>query len=162
MKKPLILVLCLALILGLVIGCAGTQTEENPNEPGQTPGQTDEANKSGNAGGDNQNAAGTAEDLKDGTYEAESAHTEHGWYTAKVTIEGGKYTDIEFIKYDGEGKEVDLTEYKHPPAVEAMEQYPKQLLETQDASKVDVISGATSTHKDFLEIMAKIREQAAQ
>ncbi|NLY42578.1 MAG: FMN-binding protein [Clostridiaceae bacterium] len=157
MKRLLLCLLCVFVITGFLFGCAQNRqpAEPAPAQEDGTPG-TGEGTQPPQA----PEAAGTAEGLKDGTYEAESTHTDKGWYSAKVTIQGGKYTDIKFIKYDGEGKEVDLSQYKHPPAVQAMEQYPKQFLEVQDASKVDVISGATGTYESFLEIIAKIRQDA--
>ncbi len=155
MKKTLVLTLCLFMILGVLMGCAGGTQKEPTPEP--TPEPTEEPTPATQPP-----AGGTAQGLKDGTYTAESEHTEHGWYGATVTIKDGKYMNIDFVKYDSEGNKVDMSQYKHPPAVEAMEKYPQQLIEVQDASKVDAIAGATSTYNGLQEIMGKIREQANQ
>jgi uncharacterized protein with FMN-binding domain len=165
MKRLFTLLLCTFLIAGVVVGCTGTEqapdkTEQPSNETQQTPDKDEKEDSASSEYA--QDASGTAENLKDGTYEAESTHTKHGWYKGKITIENGKYTSMEFIKYDSAGKEVDLKQYTHKPVVDAMEQLPKELIELQDAGKIDAISSATSTYNEFLEIIAKIREQASQ
>ncbi|MBZ4645349.1 MAG: lipoprotein [Clostridia bacterium] len=162
MKKLFVIMLCTLLIVGTVISCARAGTQPSP-APSPTPAASPTPVPSPTASPTPvPPAAGTAQGLKDGTYEAESTRSEKGWYKGKVTIKDGKFTVMEFTKYDSEGEKVDLTQYKYPQGVEAVQTYPKKFIEVQDASKVDKISGATTTYNAFQEIIGKIRQQAAK
>lgn len=159
MRKIVGIMLCVLVMMGVFIGCAGAGNQPAPT-PSPTPTATPTPAPTPTPAATPVPGAGTAQGLKDGTYTAESDHTDKGWYAATVTIQDEKYTDIKFTKYDSKGNVVDLTQYKHEPAVEAMEKYPNQLIEVQDPTKIDRISGATGTYNALQEIMAKIRDQA--
>ena len=100
---------------------------------------------------------------KDGTYTVESSLDEKlGKSILTLTIKDKKIVAAEFEGYDlfgnvkGEdygsltGK--DSADYKKAQtAVKAIKIYPAQLVETQDLSKVDAISGASISYGQFVE-----------
>lgn len=108
--------------------------------------------------------SGNAE-VKDGTYSAEySAADEHGWTDRlDVTVEGGKITAATFDSYDAEGnKKSESEEYNNVmkdaggttwPS-EFLPAYSTDLVEKQDAAKVDTIAGATVS-ADSLKVLFK-------
>ena len=57
----------------------------------------------------------------------------------------------------------DSADYKKAQtAVNAIKIYPQQLVETQDLSKVDAISGATISYGQFVETTRRAVEEASQ
>ena len=113
-------------------------------------------------------------DAKDGTYTVESSLDEKlGKSVLTLTVKDKKIAAAEFTGYDlfgnvkGEdygsltGK--DSADYKKAQvAVKAIKTYPQQLLETQDLSKVDAISGATISYGQFVETTKRAVEEAAK
>ncbi|MDO5714408.1 MAG: FMN-binding protein [Tissierellia bacterium] len=104
-------------------------------------------------------------EYKDGNYTGESAPDEWGGkLVAHLTVEGGKIIECTIENLDNNGVEKGEDYGKvdgkitNPGlyqiaqnAVEVTKDYPKELLETQDIKLVDVISGATVSHKAFQE-----------
>jgi major membrane immunogen (membrane-anchored lipoprotein) len=98
---------------------------------------------------------------KDGTYEGRSADDSRGAYSiVSLVVKDGKITSAEFIQYNSDGtvkdenygKEAGEENYKTAQnALEYSKEYPKKLIETQDVSKVDAVTGATSSLKQFQE-----------
>jgi len=128
MKKFLSIFLVVVMVLGLMAGCGGSK-------------------------------------LKDGTYEKTSEPDERGNYaTITVVIKGGKITEAEYVEYtpDGpkdenygkkDGKIENQENYdKAQKALEASKTYGDKLVDAQDPSKVDAVSGATSSHKTFVQL----------
>ena len=111
---------------------------------------------------------------KDGIYTVESSRDEKlGNSTLTLTIKDKKITAVEFTGYDlfGNVKDEeygsltgkDSADYKKAQvAVKAIKTYPQQLLETQDLSKVDAISGATISYGQFVETTKRAVEEAAK
>ena len=113
-------------------------------------------------------------DAKDGTYTVESSLDEKlGKSTLVLTIKDKKIAAAEFTGYDlfgnvkGEdygsltGK--DSADYKKAQvAVNAIKVYPAQLVETQDLSKVDAISGASISYGQFVETTKRAVEEASK
>ena len=111
---------------------------------------------------------------KDGTYTVESSLDEKlGKSVLTLTIRDKKIANAEFTGYDlfgnvkGEdygsltGK--DSADYKKAQvAVNAIKTYPAQLVETQDLSKVDAISGATISYGQFVETTKRAVEEASE
>ena len=111
---------------------------------------------------------------KDGTYTVESSRDEKlGNSTLTLTIKDKKIIAAEFTGYDlfgnvkGEdygsltGK--DSADYKKAQvAVNAIKVYPAQLVETQDLSKVDAISGASISYGQFVETTKRAVEEASK
>ena len=111
---------------------------------------------------------------KDGTYTVESSRDDKlGNSTLTLTIKDKKIVAAEFTGYDlfgnvkGEdygsltGK--DSADYKKAQvAVNAIKTYPAQLIETQDLSKVDAISGATISYGQFVETTRRAIAEASK
>lgn len=99
--------------------------------------------------------------LKDGTYEGRSTDDSRGAYgVVTLEIKDGKITSAEFLQYNADGtvkdenygKEAGEENYKiAQKALDHSSEYPKKLVETQDVGKVDAITGATSSWKQFQE-----------
>ena len=137
--KKFLLIICAGL---LMISC-GNEEKNSPPKPIQN--KIDLSN------------------AKDGIYTAESSLDEKlGKSTLTLTIKDKKIIAAEFEGYDlfgnvkGEdygsltGK--DSADYKKAQvAVDAIKKYPAQLVETQDLSKVDAISGASISYGQFIE-----------
>jgi major membrane immunogen (membrane-anchored lipoprotein) len=98
---------------------------------------------------------------KDGNYEVKTEKDAEGFYCkAKVTIKDKKITNVEWNIYDFEDRVFDET-YEEVYSGEPKYQkqcrndlkgaitYGPKLMETQDIKKVDSISGATWSNKNF-------------
>ena len=111
---------------------------------------------------------------KDGIYIIESSFDDNfGKSVLKLTIKDKKIVAAEFTGYDLFGKVKDenygsLTgkdsdDYKKAQvAVNAIKIYPQQLIETQDLSKVDAISGASISYGQFIETTKRAVEEASK
>lgn len=111
-------------------------------------------------------------DAKDGTYSAESSRDDKlGYSKLTLTIQDHKITDAKFegvdlfgnVKNEDYGSLTgkDSADYKKAQvAVKAINDYPKQLLETQNLGKVDAISGATISYGQFVETAQKAVAEA--
>ena len=111
---------------------------------------------------------------KDGTYIVESSLDEKlGKSILTLTIKDKKIVAADFEGYDlfgnvkGEdygsltGK--DSADYKKAQvAVKAIKTYPAQLVETQDLSKVDAISGASISYGQFVETTKRAVQEATK
>ncbi len=107
---------------------------------------------------------------KDGEYSAKSDADERGnWGEIKIKVSDGKISEVdfkEFVKGGAEkdenyGKGGDEVNYKKAQdALKAAKGYAPKLVETQDVDKVDVVSGATSSHTLFKTIANKALEGA--
>ena len=154
MKKLLIIVFSLLLFpISLITGCGG---EEKKPTPKPASNKIDLSN------------------AKDGTYTVESSRDEKlGNSTLTLTIKDKKIIDAEFTGYDlfGNVKDEnygsltgkDSADYKKAQvAVNAIKAYPAQLVETQDLSKVDAISGASISYGQFVETTKRAVEEASK
>ena len=110
---------------------------------------------------------------KDGIYTVESSlDPQLGKSVLKLTIRGKKITAADFAGFDISGKRKDenygefaatVADYqKAQAAVDAIKIYPAKLVETQDLSKVDAISGATVSYNQFVETVTRAVEEAAK
>ena len=110
---------------------------------------------------------------KDGIYTVESSlDAQLGKSVLTLTIRDKKITAAEFAGFDINGKRKDenygefaatVDDYqKAQAAVDAIKIYPAQLVETQDLSKVDAISGATISYNQFVETVTRAVEEAAK
>ena len=104
--------------------------------------------------------------LKDGTFEGASNPDEQGAVgTVQITVKDGKITDTKYQTKTADGQvkdkeygktkggEVGNQEYyeRAQAVVHSYDQYSKKLTEVGDPTKVDVISGATVAHSQFLQ-----------
>ena len=109
---------------------------------------------------------------KDGIYTVESSLDENfGKSVLTLTIRDRRIVAAKFVGYDIFGKVKDETyglltgkdsaDYKTAQiAVEAIKIFPVQLIETQDLSKVDAISGASISYEQFIETTQRAVEAA--
>ena len=154
MKK--ILLIILFLVPGssfLLSGCGG---EEKPPAPKPAQNKIDLSN------------------AKDGTYTVESSLDEKlGKSVLTLTVKDKKIIEASFTGYDlfgnVKGEEYgsltgkDSADYKKAQvAVNAIKVYPAQLVETQDLSKVDAISGASISYGQFVETTKRAIEEASK
>ena len=154
--KKIFMAICLSLILfplSLISGCGG-EDKNPPPKPAQNKINLDAA--------------------KDGIYTIESSRDEKlGNSTLTLTIKDKKIVAAEFTGYDlfGNVKDEDYgsltgkdsADYKKAQvAVKAIKIYPAQLVETQDLSKVDAISGATISYGQFVETTKRAVEEATK
>jgi len=99
--------------------------------------------------------------LQDGSYEGQSTPDSRGAYAVvKIEVKNGKITSAEFLQYNSDGSLKDENygktsgeeNYKKAQeALEASKKYPEKLVETQNVDKVDSVTGATSSWKQFQE-----------
>jgi major membrane immunogen (membrane-anchored lipoprotein) len=111
---------------------------------------------------------------KDGTYTAQSTPDERGAVgELTMTIQQGKITQADYkgIQKDGKIKDADYGKTngkienqefynKAQHALKAAGTYAPKLLETQNVDKIDSISGATVSYKQFSEATKKALAQA--
>ena len=112
---------------------------------------------------------------RDGTYTVESSLDEKlGKSVLTLTIKDKKIVAADFEGYDlfgnvkGEdygsllGKDSTTDYKKAQTAVKAIKIYPAQLVETQDLSKVDAISGASISYSQFVETATTALNEATK
>jgi major membrane immunogen (membrane-anchored lipoprotein) len=113
---------------------------------------------------------------KDGSYEAKTPIDGEGFYTtAKVTVSGGKISEVDWIIFDNYrgsrpfdasyekvyvGNEVYIQQSRSD--WKGSRNYGQRLIETQDLGKVDVVTGATWTNKKFKEAVGLALEKAKE
>lgn len=137
-------------------------------------GNKNAAPKNNKEANGNAKPAATEMAYKDGEYIKDSEPDEYGGYmTATVTVKDGKITDAGLVLYNGDGSEKDEnygkengeikdqeTYDKAQASLEGAKDYPKQLVEKQDITKVDSVTGATHTHAAYVELVSKMLEEA--
>jgi major membrane immunogen (membrane-anchored lipoprotein) len=113
---------------------------------------------------------------QDGTFAGQSGEDDKGAYgEARVTIEGGRITDCEFVTWQADGSVKDENygkinggisnqDYydKAQLAVRAMAEYAERLRETGSLDDVDAVTGATIAYDQFVESVQNALEQAKE
>ena len=99
--------------------------------------------------------------LQDGTWSAQSNADDQGSVgTITITVEGGSDKGGDYGK-DSSGRVFNQDYYdKAQAAVASFEEYSEKLTETGDPAKVDVISGATVAHQQFVQAAIRAIAQA--
>ena len=137
-------------------------------------GNKNAASKNNKEANGNSAPAATEVAYKDGEYTKDSEPDRYGGYmTATVTVKDGKITDAGLVLYNGDGTEKDEnygkengeikdqeTYDKAQASLEGAKDYPKQLVEKQDITKVDSVTGATQTHDTYVKFVSKMLEEA--
>ncbi len=137
-------------------------------------GNKNAALKNNKAANENSAPAATEVAYKDGEYTKDSEPDKYGGYmTATVTVKDGKITDAKLVLYNGDGSEKDENYGKEngeiknqemydkaQASLEGAKDYPKQLVEKQDITKVDSVTGATQNHDAYVELVSKMLEDA--
>lgn len=106
--------------------------------------------------------------LKDGKYNAESAADDRGYKGAiEVEVKGGKIASVKYDEANDKGSKLADEGYnktmKEKSKTNPTEAFPKleaSLVEKQDASKVDVVTGATKSSEQFKTLAQKALEGA--
>ncbi|MEZ5086102.1 MAG: FMN-binding protein [Tessaracoccus sp.] len=120
----------------------------------------------------------SAADHPDGVYRGESAPDDAGAVgTVAFTISDGVITEASFVITDADGtphdesyglskatgEPVDEAFYQRAQAaVAAEQQYVAQFTEASDADEVDVIAGASLSHRQFVEAVTDALSRGAQ
>jgi major membrane immunogen (membrane-anchored lipoprotein) len=105
--------------------------------------------------------SGCGSSLKDGTYEGRSTNDNRGAYgIVSLEVKNGEIASAQFLQYNADGtlkdekygEEAGEDSYKMAQnALQYSKKYPEKLVETQDVGKVDAVTGATSSWKQFQE-----------
>lgn len=95
----------------------------------------------------------SASQYKDGTYTGDSADAYYGFIKVRVTISGGKLTDVEFLQYPNDHHESVQINSSAMPIL-------KQEAITAQSDQVDGVSGATDTSQAFIESLSSALSQA--
>lgn len=158
MKKFKLFYIVIAIVLTLALTISGCQRETEP-DPDPVPPAEDPQD-------DPQDEEGR---FTDGEYTAELEPDARGWRAIiRLVVEGGEITEAEFdeLNEDDESK-LENEDYiqrweeaADVDAIQAVRDYEEQLIETQDPDAIDVISGATSTHEKFVEVVKAALEDA--
>ncbi|MGQ7371184.1 FMN-binding protein [Streptococcus suis] len=108
---------------------------------------------------------------KDGTYKAESGKDDYGYKIVHtLTVKDGKITESKF-DYEAEDGSLKSTNEEYNKSMkdkagvsagEAIEQLNAALVDTQDISAVEVVSGATNTSEDFKKSTEALLAAAAE
>jgi uncharacterized protein with FMN-binding domain len=90
---------------------------------------------------------------KDGTYTGKNTNAFYGYIQVKITVSGGKLTDVAFLEYpDDQRESIQISEAATPLL--------KQEAIKAQTAKVDNISGATQTSDAFIESLSSALDQA--
>lgn len=114
--------------------------------------------------------------MKDGTYKAEASDFDSkGWKPfVEITVKDNKITATKFDYTNKDGKfktqDADYNKNMKEKSSAAVKTNPqeyapkleKALVEKQDPAKVDAVSGATSSSKNFKELATKVVEEGAK
>ena len=154
MKKSLVIILAVAIIGGLGVytkshNSASSQTATNT---GQTttpaPSQNTASNTTGNS---NSAPAGT---YHDGTYTGKLIDTLYGPVQVRVSVSGGKITDVVFLNMpDEHGHTQEVTDESSPIL--------KQMTLQKQSANIDFVSGATQTSEGYIKSLQSALDQAA-
>lgn len=114
-------------------------------------------------------ACGGGTGLKDGYYTAQAAEFNHGWKEyITIMVKGGSIVSVEYNAENPSGfiKSWDnayMQNMLHTSGTYPNEYtrfYAAQLLERQEADRIDALSGATSSYGSFQKLAAAVLEQA--
>ncbi len=111
--------------------------------------------------------------LKDGVYSAESTADKRGSYAkVELVIKNQQIDNVKFISYDSKGNVKDENYGKNSGndefykkaqmAVKGIKSYEEQINQKKDLNKVDAVSGATESFKQFIEAMELALDKARQ
>lgn len=153
MLKKYTLGLVLAISVTALAGC------------GSTASTSADKGTSSNASSSTSSAA-----FKDGDYKASYDKADEHGYKAVVTVsvKGGKIAKVDFDNYDKDGKrksedakyEEAMKKQKNIGPKEYTPKLNQQLVDSQDASKVDGVTGATQSSKEFKELSKAALDKA--
>jgi uncharacterized protein with FMN-binding domain len=144
------------LTVGWQIGAATAVTTTSATTSAGTGSATSGASSSGSSSSSGTTSSGTtttSTGLKDGTYTGTSEQTRFGNVQVKVTISGGKITDVTAVQLtDREQRSVQISNYAAPILRQ-------EVIASQSAS-VSNVNGATYTTEGYLASVQSALDQA--
>ncbi len=127
-------------------------SQNNGTVPAQNSGSAQSNNSAGSQSALTQNMPGQGA-YKDGQYTGSIADAFYGNVQVKVTISGGKITDVQFLDYPHDrGTSIEINSQAMP--------YLKQEAIAAQSASVDIVSGATQTSGAFQISLASALAQA--
>ncbi|MBS4199390.1 FMN-binding protein [Bacillus sp. FJAT-49732] len=147
MPKLLTVVASVTLLLG---ACGSTSVSEKNNDGNKQVSNEEEGIEKVIAGAE----------MKDGTYTLkEKDFDDHGWKASMtITVKGGKITESTYnyedengkLKSEDEGYQKNMSEKTGVGPKDYIPQLNEELVKSQDAQRVDVVTGATHSSETFL------------
>ena len=139
----------------------GASAIVKPNQPNTNPTTTNtqasNSTGSGSSGAtSNTNATptqSTSAQYKDGSYTGSSADAYYGYVQVRVTVSGGKLTEVAFLQYPNDRDTSRMIN------AQAMPYLKQQAIQAQSAN-VDGVSGATDTSQAFVQSLSSALQQA--
>lgn len=125
-----------------------TPVQNTTTSSGSTP-----VPQNGMMGGSNM-GMGMMSKYKDGTYTGDVADAFYGYVQVKVTISGGKITDVQFLQYPNDRQ---TSVYINSQAIP----YLKQEAIAAQSANVAGVSGATQTSRAFIESLQSALNKAS-
>ncbi|UPQ85279.1 FMN-binding protein [Ignavigranum ruoffiae] len=107
--------------------------------------------------------------LQDGEFTAKGEVDEHGWSPMMtMVVKDGKITEVTYDYENAEGKlksedeeyNKNMEDKTGVSAAEAMEELSAALVEKQKVEEVDVVSGATSTSEEFMNLAKQLIKES--
>ena len=107
--------------------------------------------------------------LQDGEFTAKGEVDEHGWSPMMtMVVKDGKITEVTYDYENAEGKlksedeeyNKNMKDKTGVSAAEAMEELSAALVEKQKVEEVDVVSGATSTSEEFMNLAKQLIKES--
>lgn len=168
MKVRRILSLFILSLLLILTACGNDDNNANDNNKKE---EKTENNQSSGVDSENvKNKLVSGGPLKDGTYSLkETNFDENGWKAyLKLTVENGKITKADYnyldkkgkLKTDDEDYQKNMSDKTGVGPQDYVPQLNDQLVETQDAKQVDIISGATHSSEKFINYAQQLIQKA--
>jgi len=160
MKKSIVIIMAVA-IIG-VLGLVARHPDDGAQLSAPTGGTATAANmpssNSGSVQSDNTTSSTTqtssSGSLKDGTFTGQSEFTPYGTVKVAAVVSGGKITDIKFLQMPGPaGHSKEVTAFAEP--------YLKGETIQRQSSRIDFVSGATTTSEAYEQSLQAALDQAA-
>jgi uncharacterized protein with FMN-binding domain len=138
---------------GIATQAAGTSTAGTSAQTNTGTGATGGTATSGATAAPSSGTTGSTTGAKDGTYTGSSVSTRFGTVQVRVTVSGGKITDVTPLQLtDAGGRSVQISNYAAPILR-------TEVLAAQSA-KVNSVSGATYTSTGYLTSLQSALDQA--
>jgi uncharacterized protein with FMN-binding domain len=133
-------------------GTGGTSSGASNAASGSTASSTPSSSPSASASASS-GPGSSASGLNDGTFTGAEAETRYGPVQVRITVSGGRITDVQVPEYPTESQR---DQQINSTAV------PQLVTETKDAqsAKIDMVSGATYTSEGYLQSLQSALDQA--
>jgi uncharacterized protein with FMN-binding domain len=147
-----------AIIAVAIIGALGAYgNKHSTTVSANTPNSAASSNSSGlsdNSSNNGSSGSSSKATYKDGTYNGATEDTPYGPVQIAVVVSGGKISDINFLQMPAdEGHSQEVTAFSEPLL--------KQETIQKQTTKIDFVSGATSTSEAYRSSLQAALDQAA-